>query len=299
MKCICCSSEKVKYDVKSELYYCYDCNNFYDRDDIEKYIKSYRADSEEIGSPHLILLHLFMSIPIVNLITTFFVQGAIVKPHYKKDFACRFISQILIMAVIILLAATKFKDLKYEAILEKVKQTDILHTRVMKNEQYVSTYVNESIIDSVVNSITHNTVTTTGDGRPIVLNEAWAYLEDNVVTGLTAKAIIYDCINTKIAILVQNSDVVDEYGKDAYFNVGLILHSSDAITDGKDHFFNLYENYALQLYYDDRAGDYLNVGTDDIFNHKVRYSLDSKKNYKVTLLYDADERIIGIAFKEV
>ena len=120
MKCLNCGSEELKYDELSDMYFCPKCNRLYDKgeivedmneddieDDFEDGIKEWKEE-EDLNGFSLTVLSIMQSIPIIGLMVPILVNNSNVKVTYKKQFAYRFIGQVVICIVLIIFGAVLY-----------------------------------------------------------------------------------------------------------------------------------------------------------------------------------------------
>lgn len=320
MKCKTCGSTFIEYDQLSEMYYCHECNKLYDEKDIdlsdevqvsddfeeEESEETYKdlGSGEDLNGFSLIVLHFLMTIPILNIVGVSIASSTEVKEEYKKSFAYRFISQLIILFSLMLfwiLYANNYADQINTVVTNGLHSAASVMTPIVKEYKEVSHIPEMTSIDvitEVVDEAKEEEVEDVETDFKVLTYAELSYLDGAYFTGEQAQDFIEDHEDDyQLGYLIQTESMVDRYDEESYRAIGYLLSGSEKKdSSGKTVYFNTKQD--VYSYYLNDYGELMTVPTSDVTNKRYIYYLNPDKFYEVTLLVDEVENIIGLAFEE-
>lgn len=307
MKCLNCGSEELKYDELSDMYFCPKCNRLYDKDEIiedmneddieydfEDGIKEWKEE-EDLNGFSLTVLSIIQSIPIIGLIVPILISNSSVKVGYKKQFAYRFIGQVVICIVLIIFGAVLYINDK---------------TYVVDNLQHNMNLIVQSVRGSYISKddIQIPNLTTVPKDSMIdtdayvpevgpILQGNWEYFDGITMTGKQVKSLVDSTVDSMVAYLLQTPDIAERHGKDSYRNFGYVLAGAESDSTKSNVFF--VDKQSVYSFYTDDYGEYKDSGISDMSNSKCIFYINPKKSYTFNIIKNDSDEVIGFMFTEV
>lgn len=297
MKCVECGSEELKYDDVSDMYFCDKCNKLFAIDELEPQdtTVSENFEEEDLNGLSLTVLHLIQSIPVIGIIAPLLIANSNVKQEYKKAYAYRFISRLLILLVLAYLFMFEFQSVKidlYGTIVTGMK--NIVTSTIPKSDFKIDEIEIPTGLDfSTIQDIIYKEVNE-DKSTQYIPDTNLEFLSGVTMTGKQVLNLIDSTSEYLVAYLVQTNDIRDRHGKKTYRNFGYLL--ADAELNGSVYYIELQDAYTLYL---DDFNEMVFNKLDDLRNSRYIFYIRPRSSYSVDLIYDSKESVLGFTFTEV
>lgn len=261
MDCIFCGSNKISYDKVTDMYYCSGCHNLFTLKD--KLIKD-KDCKEELNGFSLIILNIIQSIPIVGIIVPIIISKANVGISYKRQFIYRFVSQVLICCIIVVLYSAHFdyKNYSYKFLISaKMRSISV-------------NFDNPNIVNPIVGLTKNSSYKFTA--------EPWECLDGTLMSGDTVRKIVELTYGNDLTYLVHNRNM---YNKDipVYRVYGVAVSDNTLVT--KQRTYNQVE-------------DLHNLGILHLTDDRSIYRVDRNYEYTFNIIFNEDNSCIGFMFTD-
>lgn len=304
MKCLNCGSEELKYDELSDMYFCPKCNRLYDKDDvvediddiedIDNSIKEWKEE-EDLNGFSLTVLSIIQSIPIIGLIVPIIINNSNVKVSYKRQFGYRFIGQIAICIILVILGAVLFVN-------DKAYTVDNLQGKMISLVQSVrGSYISKDDVRMPnLTTVPKDDIIDIDSYVPEVeplKQDNWEYFNGTSMSGKQVMSLVTNTVGSKVSYLLQTPDIADRHGKDSYRNFGYVLAGAESDSIKSSTYF--IDKQSTYSFYTDDYGEYKDTGISDMSNSKYIFYVNPKKSYTFNTIENDEDEVIGFMFTEI
>ena len=297
--CIHCKSDNVLLDEMTNMYYCSDCNNMWDAEESQDSEPEPENGYEEehLNGFALFMIHLLMTIPVLDGVVTCLVSNSDVEEGMRKTIIYRFFANMFLYGAICVGIVVFLKNSE-SIVMDKVALGVNHIVELMIPEGDVPQFelpkvsVYESLIMGHLPEVDENAEQST------ISNDVWLYMDGVTMSGGKALSILDDIEELDMIVLIQTKSMRSKYDSSTYRCVGRI--QDDAYIN--QSYDNWFYSGTLNRKFDFMVSDYGEFVEDsykDLYSSRYIYYVNSKSEFELTLLYSEDEDVVGIALVEV
>lgn len=291
--CVNCGSEDVVLDELTGMYYCNSCSKMWDADETTT---SDSYEEEDLNGFSLFVLHILMTIPIIDMIMTGVISNSSIKEQYKKTLLYRGITNMFLYTAIIVGVVIFLKE--SEVVIE-AQISDTVDSIVQwmlpdsKNTMY-----NIPAVQSYEELLLSKAPKDNDVDDSKLPQNIWQYMDGVSMSGKDVIALIADLSDYDMSLLIQTKNLAGKYSSDSYRCVGMIPSAAYYNESSKNWFYDGTTTIDFEFMTDD-YGEYITDSYKDIYQSKYIYYLNPKSDFTIRLLHSSDGDVIGIALLEV
>ena len=290
MVCIKCKNKNIIYDRVSNCYFCKKCKTIFGEDEIK--------DNEEVelNSIWCILIHIAMSVPFINVCIYLISKCIKLKKEHALHIDTRFLATNCIWWILALYTIMCFKGIESYSILNRSRvPISMLGNNNVLNTEWIDN-LSSKVITELDNDISNKVSNNMKVVSPV---ERYHYLDGAMISGSVARQIVNESKDMGLAYLIQTRDIAIRKNENCYRNVNKILSICERNRDGR-YFCDIIDtSYPYSFMKSNtNSNEYVQDTIDELFEDRLIYSLDERDTFKIHILRNSNDTIIGFAFQE-
>jgi hypothetical protein len=299
MRCKRCGGYDLEYDESTDMYYCVDCRKLYEEKDIDAEKKDGLVleplDDEDLGGVPMVVLHILMAIPLLNIFALIIIAHTKIKVTYKRYFSYRFITQLIIAVALIIGLFTLLLNVR-------VDYENLVYTNTYNLVNTITFGDKISELQSCIPDVTTPTLDellaeSQVRKSKVFDSDSLNLVDGAIMTGKQVTKFIDKTSDYKLAYLIQTKAIVSRHGSQTCKNIGYVLRGAVPDENKSDAYY--IEEKKTYAYYKNDKGELVYASTDDIKSDKYIFYINPDNYYKLSILYAKDDSIVGFKFKEV